>query len=335
MTRDEPHEVSLFGKLKLPLMCAPMSRASSIPLALACCGAGIVGGWQGGTVCSVDELERYLIALDEASRQGEDEGSSWGPPIVNFPARMVDDPDDGAAKLGLCSKYRPPLVLTSMGDPTELVKRAHDWGARVIGDTVTVRHAEKAIAAGVDGLMLTCSGAGGQTGSLTPFAFVPKIRAMYGGLLVVAGGIASASGIAAALALGADLAAMGTRFIATPESAVAAGHREMIVEVDIDDIVVTNAMNGVPGSYMRSSIRAFGLDPNNLAPLADAPRTQRPERTNLHLWRHIFSAGQSVGLIDELLPVHAIVDRLAVEFDATAVASQGRWRTRLEELWSM
>ena len=297
-----------------------VSRAFSIPLALACCGAGIVGGWQGGTVCSVDELERYLIALDEASRQGEDEGSSWGPPIVNFPARMVDDPDDGAAKLGLCSKYRPPLVLTSMGDPTELVKRAHDW-VRVIGDTVTVRHAEKAIAAGVDGLMLTCSGAGGQTGSLTPFAFVPKIRAMYGGLLVVAGGIASASGIAAALALGADLAAMGTRFIATPESAVAAGHRVMIVEVDIDDIVVTNAMNGVPGSYMRSSIRAFGLDPNNLVPLADAPRTQRPEWTNLHLWRHIFSAGQSVGLIDELLPVHVIVDRLAVEFDATAVAS--------------
>ena len=187
------------------------------------------------------------------------------------------------------------------------MKRAHD-GVCVIGDTVTVRHAEKAIAAGVDGLMLTCSGAGGQTGSLTPFAFVPKIRAMYGGLLVVAGGIASASGIAAALALGADLAAMGTRFIATPDAAVAAGHREMIVEVDIDDIVVTNAMNGVPGSYMRSSIRAFGLDPNNLASLADAPRTQRPEWTNLHLWRHIFSAGQSVGLIDELLPVHAIVD---------------------------
>lgn len=141
-------------------MCAPMSIASSVPLALACCNAGIIGGWQGGTFTSFEEFERYLVALYEAKRRANDEGAAFGPPIVNFPARIATEVS-GDDKLALCERYKPPLVLSSIGDPAELIKRAHGWGARVIHDVVSVKHAEKAIAAGADGLMLTCAGAGG------------------------------------------------------------------------------------------------------------------------------------------------------------------------------
>jgi nitronate monooxygenase len=317
-----------FADLRLPLMCAPMSIASSVPLAVACCRAGIIGGWQGGALTPFEEFESYLIALDEARQQAVDQGAAFGPPIVNFPARIVSDPDIGAAKLKLCEKYRPPLVLSSIGDPTEIVKRAHGWGARVIHDVINVKHAEKAIAAGVDGLMLTCAGAGGHTGFLTPFAFVPKVRSMFDGLMVVAGGLATGSGIAAALTLGGDIAAMGTRFIATPESGVPNGHREMIAEVGIEDIMVSDAMNGVAANWMRQSIERVGLDPANMPEKRGRGGGEMP--AGVVPWRDIWSAGHSVGLIEEVAPVEAVVERLAAEFENAAAPSD--WRARLQRV---
>lgn len=199
----------MFAHLSLPLMCAPMSFASSVPLAVACCGAGVIGGWQGGIVTSITMFEDYLEAL--AMVDG-------APAIVNMPARWGDDPR-AADRLDLLERYRVPLVLSSLGDPSVLVKRVHGWGGRVVHDVTTMKHAKKAIAAGADGLMLTCAGAGGHTGFLTPMAFVPAVRRMFDGLLIVAGGIADAHGMAASLALGGDIACMGTRFIATPKAA--------------------------------------------------------------------------------------------------------------------
>lgn len=321
--------MSLADQLRLPLMCAPMSIASSVPLAVACCRAAILGGWQGGTLTPLEEFEVYLKALDEARRAADGEGRTFGAPIVNFPTNIVADPDVGATKLKLCEKWRPPLVLSSLGDPSELVKRAHDWGAKVVHDVVSVRHAEKALAAGVDGLMLTCAGAGGHTGSLTPFAFAPKVRSMYDGLLVVAGGIASGSGIAAALALGADIACMGTRFIATPESGVPEGHRRMVAEVGMEDIMISDVMNGVDANWMRPSIVRVGLDPDNMPPKR-GPRRGAEMPDGVRPWRDIWSAGHSAGLIDEVAPVQSVVDRLADEFDAAN--DKAGWRTRLQRL---
>jgi len=216
----------MLTNLSLPLMCAPMSFASSVPLATACCRAGIIGGWQGGTATSDEIFVDYLTALD---------GIEGGPPIVNLPARWASDPA-AANRIAMLERARMPLVLSSVGDPSALTKRVHGWGGRIIHDVTTMKHAEKAIAAGVDGLMLTCSGAGGHTGFLTPMAFVPAVRRKFGGLLIVAGGIADVHGIAAALALGGDIACMGTRFIATPESGVVEGHRSMIPVVGADDM---------------------------------------------------------------------------------------------------
>lgn len=311
--------MSLFDRLPLPLMCAPMSFASSVPLAVACCEAGVVAGWQGGTYTPMDEFERYLAALDAPRR---------APPIVNLPSRIATEPT-GEAKLALLEAHRAPLVLSSLGDPSRLVERVHGWGGRVIQDVTTLKHAEKAVSAGVDGLMLTCAGAGGHTGFLTPFAFVPAVRRIWDGLLIVAGGIADVRGMAAVLALGGDLACMGTRFIATPESGVVEGHRTMIAGAGVDGIVISSAMNGVPANWIKASLEAVGLDPAAIA----GGRTEMPE--GIRPWRDTFSAGQSVGLIDEVEPVATLVDRLAGEF--AALVPGDAWRARLAAIeagWS-
>jgi nitronate monooxygenase len=304
----------MLANLSLPLMCAPMSFASSVPLATACCRAGIIGGWQGGGATSDENFQAYLKALDSI------EG---GPPIVNLPARWAKDPA-AADRISMLERARVPLVLSSVGDPSALVERVHGWGGRVVHDVTTMKHAEKAIAAGVDGLMLTCAGAGGHTGFLTPMAFVPAVRKIFGGMLIVAGGIADVHGIAAALALGGDIACMGTRFIATPESGVVEGHRSMIPSVGADDIVASAAMNGVPAHWMRQSLEAVGLDPEIL------PDVRSPMPEGVKPWRDIWSAGQSVGLIDSVESVADLVSRLTREFEALPAIPD--WRERIAEI---
>jgi nitronate monooxygenase len=304
----------MLGGLRLPLMCAPMSFASSVPLAVACCKAGVVGGWQGGTYTPGAVFAAYLNALDR---------NDGAPPIVNIPARWGSDPK-WQTRLDMLADHHAPLVLSSLGDPSALVARVHQWGGRVIQDVTTMKHAEKAIKAGVDGLMLTCAGAGGHTGFLTPMAFVPAVRRIWPGLLIVAGGIADVHGIAGVLALGGEIAAMGTRFIATPESGVVEGHRAMISVEGMDDIIASAAMNGVPAHWMRSSVEAVGLDPKSLP----NERSEMPD--GVMPWRDIWSAGQSVGLIDRVEPVADLVERFASEFDALPAVPD--WRGRLSSL---
>lgn len=304
----------MFEKLALPLICAPMSYASSVDLAVACSKAGVVAGWQGGTVTPPEEFARYLSEL--ARFDG-------APAIVNLPVRIASEAD-GEAKLALLERYRVPLVLSSIGNPAALVERVHGWGGRVIQDVTTLRHAEKSIEAGVDGLMLTCAGAGGHTGFITPFAFVPAVRRIWDGLLIVAGGIADVHGIAAVLALGGDLACMGTRFIATPESGVVQAHREMITSARIDRIVVSAAMNGVPANWIRDSIEQAGIDPDSL------PAYRVPMPAGVRPWRDLFSAGQSIGLITEIEPVAELAARLSAEF--AALVPGPAWRERLAEI---
>ncbi len=306
--------MTIFSNLSLPLMCAPMSFASSVPLATACCKAGVIGGWQGGTITPFEQFEHYLKALAD---------TGGAPPIVNMPARWGTDPK-AADRLDLLERYRVPLVLSSLGDPSALAERVHGWGGRLVHDVTTMKHAEKAIAAGADGLMLTCAGAGGHTGFLTPMAFVPAVRRIFGGLLIVAGGIADAHGIAASLALGGDIACMGTRFIATPESGVVEGHRSMIPAVSADDIVASAAMNGVPAHWMRQSIEAVGLDAKAL------PNVRSPMPEGVMPWRDIWSAGQSAGLIDAVEPVAELVVRLKGEFEALPAGPD--WRKRLADV---
>lgn len=301
----------MFAELELPLMCAPMSYASSPQLARACRDAGVVAGWQGGVVTPAGELEDYLAVLAAPAR---------APAIVNLSARMASDPawDERMERLAAA---RVPLVLSSIGDPATMVSRVHRWGGRVVQDVTTLRHARKAIEAGVDGLMLTCAGAGGHSGALTPFAFVPAVRKFWDGLLIVAGGIADARGMRGALALGADLACMGTRFIATPESGVVQAHRDMIVAAGMEQIVGSAALNGVEANWIAPSLEAAGLDPRSL------PSERVRLAGGLKAWRDVFSAGQSVGLITAEQPVADLVRALADDF--ARLGGHHGWRARL------
>jgi len=323
MTGQDQH---ILAGLRLPLLCAPMSFASSLPLTLACCEAGVIGGWQGGNIRTVEEFELYLTTLDDARRRASAEGRPFAPHAVNLPAAVLRDAALGARKIALCAKMRAPLIFSSVGDPTEVVKRAHDWGGRVIHDVISVKHAEKAIAAGVDGLMLTCAGAGGHTGALTPFAFVPKARAMFDGLILVGGGIANGAGVAGALALGADIAVMGTRFIATYESGAAEAHKRMIAEAGMEDILSSDAINGLTANWMRQSLAGAGFDPENLPPRR-GPRQGAEMPAGVRPWREIFSAGHSAGLIHDVIGARALIDRLAGEFERAAAPRD--WRARL------
>jgi len=308
-------EDSMFAELRLPLMCAPMTMASSLPMAIASCRAGIVGGWQGGNVRTIEEFQRWIVALDDARKAARDQGEVWGPYAINFNAGVVNDPELGAQKLKECERLRSPLFVSSVGDPTELVKRVHGWGGKVIHDAISIRFAEKAIAAGVDGLLLTCAGAGGHTGYLSPFAFVPRVRQMFDGLIVAAGAIANGAGIAAALALGADMACMGTRFIATEESGAPDAHKQMITEVGMEDIFASDALNGITAHWIRQSVERVGLDPDNMPPKRGRLRgAELPE--GIRPWRDIWSAGHSAGLIHDVPTVQQVVDRLIGEFEA-------------------
>jgi nitronate monooxygenase len=317
---------TLFSGLRLPLLCAPMSFASSLPLALACCSAGIIGGWQGGNVRTIEEFELYLNSLDHAERKAKDQGRPWGPHAINIPSAIMRDPELGAKKIAMCEKMKVPLLFSSIGDPSELVKRVHGWGGIVIHDVISVKHAQKAIAAGVDGLMVTCAGAGGHSGALTPFAFVPKVRSMFDGIVLAGGGIGNAAGIAGALALGADLAVMGTRFIATKESGAVDGHKQMITEVGMEDIMVSDAMNGIDANWIRQSIARIGWNPDEMPPKRGPMRgAEMPE--GVRPWRDVWSAGHSAGLINEVAAAAEVVDRLIAEFDALGIRPD--WRERL------
>jgi nitronate monooxygenase len=315
----------LLGELCAPVMAAPMFIVSNLALVKACCRAGIVGAWQAGNPRSAEEFQAWLDALGEAEREAKGEGLPFAPYAVNLLA-AGGDPEAMAQRLDWCERARTPLLVTSLGDPAEIVKRAHGWGGLVIHDATTVRFAEKAIAAGVDGLLLVCAGAGGHTGALSPFAFIPKIRRMFDGLILAAGGIADGAGVAGALALGADMACLGTRFIATQESGAPEGHKAMLVESGIEDVLLSQSVSGIPAHWLKGSILAHGLDPMALPP-PRGPRRGGELPQGVRAWRDIWSSGHSAGLIDDIPAVAVVVDRLSEEFEAAA--GQPAWRERL------
>jgi nitronate monooxygenase len=292
---------------------------SSQRLASACCRAGVIGSFQLGNARTVEELQRWLDLLS-AEQQ---EGAGLAPYAVNVNARSLDAPGQ-KEKFALMEKARVPLIVSSIGDPAEVVRRAHAWGGRVIHDVTTLRFAEKAAAAGADGLLLTCAGAGGHTGDLSPFAFVPQVRRFFGGAIVVAGGIADAAGIRGALALGADLVCMGTRFIASDESEAPEAYKRMLVASGTADVMTTAAIAGLAANWLRPSIAANGLDPDRLPAPAGMHRPSLPE--GVKAWKTVWSGGHSTGLIDDVAPVATLMERLERELAPTLTPN---WQARL------
>lgn len=314
-----------FLDLRLPILQAPMFLVSSLSLARACSVAGVIGAFQLGNPTSHEELEQWLMELRDAEHAQRASGGRFAPICVNVNANGINAPGY-QERFALCEKYRVPLILSSIGDPKALVARAHGWGARVIHDVTTMRFAEKALAGGVDGLMLTCAGAGGHTGALSPFAFLPQVRRLFDGPVVLAGGIADASGILGALALGADLICMGTRFIATEESVAPDAYKAMLVSAETSDVIESDAIAGLTANWLKPSLVANGLDPDNLPPPRARHRPNLPE--GVRAWRTVWSGGHSTGLVDDIPTVAALVNRLEADLKARLPVA---WQAGLAE----
>ena len=307
------------GRLGLPLIAAPMFLVSGVELMVAACRNGVIGSFPTVNCRSPEQLDEWLGEIAGRLRRRSDESGKPAAPVCpnlivhRSNARLEQD-------LAVLLRHKPEIVITSVGSPASVLAPLHDAGTLVLADVASIRHAERAVAAGADGLVLLTAGAGGQTGWLNPFVFVRAVRSFFDGPLVLAGGISDGHALRAAQALGCDLAYMGTKFIATRESMADPRYKAMLVASSADDIVLTRAFTGLQTNMLRPSIEAAGLDPDDL-PARGAidigkdidigARESRPRR-----WRDIWSAGHSTSGVTDILSVDEMIARTSAEYRA-------------------
>jgi nitronate monooxygenase len=311
-----PLPTLLRDTLRLPVIGAPMFIVSQPDLVIAQCKAGIVGSMPALNARPQPLLDAWLTHITTAldAHRAANPQARIAPYAINqivhaSNTRLQQD-------LDLCVKHRVPILITSLRAPDAVVEAAHGYGALVFHDVTNVAHARRALQAGVDGLILVCAGAGGHAGTLSPFALLPEVRRFYDGTLILSGSIAGGAAIAAAQALGADLAYIGTRFIASAEANAAEAYKQMIEASSAADIVYTSLFTGVHGNYLKDSIVAAGLDPAALPEGDKRAMDFGSGSAKAKAWRDIWGAGQGVGQIDATLPVAQIVDRLEAEYRA-------------------
>jgi nitronate monooxygenase len=323
----QPHDIlsRFHQRLSLPLIAAPMFLVSGVELVVATCRNGVIGAFPTVNCRTPDQLDAWLGEIgDRLRRHSDASGKPFAPVCPNLivhrsNARLAED-------VAVLLRHKPEIVITSVGSPEPVLAPLHDAGALVLADVASIRHAERAVAAGADGLVLLTTGAGGQTGWLNPFVFVRAVRAFFAGPIVLAGGISDGHALRAAQALGCDLAYMGTKFIATRESLADARYKEMLVTSSADDILLTTAFTGLQTNMLRPSIEAAGLDPDNLPQrgaidIAEdidiGARENRPKR-----WRDIWSAGHATSGVTAVLSVDELVARTVAEYQAAAAHIQ-------------
>jgi nitronate monooxygenase len=302
---------SVLQRLRIPVIGAPMFIAGNPKLVIEQCKSGIVGSFPALNARPKETLDAWLTEI-EAALAGSPNAAPYA---VN---QIVHKSNDRLMHdVEVCVRHKVPVTITSLRAPNEVVSAVHSYGGIVLHDVISVRHAEKALEAGVDGLILVCAGAGGHAGTLSPFALIGEVRRFFDGPIVLSGAITSGDAILAAQAAGADLAYIGTRFLATPEATVPERYKDEIVRSAAADIVYTDLFSGVHGNYLKHSVVAAGFDPLNL-PKSD------PNKMNFgsaggaekKVWRDIWSAGQGVGQIDKVAPVADVVARLEAEYAA-------------------
>jgi len=296
-------------RLRLPVIAAPMFLVSGPALVIAAARAGILGAFPTANCRSAGELEIWLSEISGALGAS----GAWAVNLVTHSSNRELE-----AHLALIARYRPPVVITALGSPRPAIEAAADWGGLVLADVVSLPLAEKAIAAGAHGIVCVSAGAGGHTGTLSPFAFAAEVRSRFRGIVALAGGIATGAGVAAAIAAGADLVYVGTRFIAATESLAPPGYKAMVVNAGLEDLCISAAITGTPASWLLPSLAAHGLDRGMLEGAGAGARSYASAAEAARRWRDLWSAGQGVGLVRAVEPVAAIVADLEAEMRKAA-----------------
>ncbi|HYZ62054.1 MAG TPA: nitronate monooxygenase family protein [Acetobacteraceae bacterium] len=308
----------LFAGLRLPVIGAPLFIISNPDLVIAQCTSGVVGSFPALNARPAELLEEWISRIQDAL-------AAWDArhpdrPAAPFAVNQIVHRSNARLEhdLEVCVRHRVPIVITSLGARPEVNEAVHSYGGIVLHDVIHDRFARKAIEKGADGLIAVAAGAGGHAGTLSPFALVQEIRAWFDGPLALSGAIANGAAVLAAQAMGADLAYIGSAFIATEEANAADAYKQALIEGGAESIVYTNLITGVYGNYLRKSLVAAGLDPDNL-PQSDPSKMDFGADRSKRAWKDIWGSGQGIGVLDRIVPAAALVDRLEREYrDAQA-----------------
>lgn len=310
-------QLPFLDRLAVPLIAAPMLRVSGIELVSAACRAGVVGAFPTANCSSLGEFDAWLTRL---RAEAETAGGRHAPYCPNLIMRR--DPARVKAEVELVVRHRAEVVITSVGSPASVIPALHDGNCLVLADVASVHHAERALEAGADGLVLLTAGAGGHTGWANPFAFVRAVRALFDGPIVLAGGLPDGVALKAATVLGCDLGTMGTRFIATRESLGSERYKQMLVHSSLDDVMTTRAFTGLPANFLRPSVVQAGLDPAALDESVSVQEARSrfgggSESAVIQRWADLWSAGHSVSGVASIPSVGELVQVVAAEFAST------------------
>ncbi len=305
---------AVLNRLRLPVIGSPLFIISTPDLVIAQCKAGIVGSFPALNARPAGMLAEWLIRIktELAAHDAAHPGAPSAPFAVNQIVHRSNTRLEG--DLAMCVKHKVPIIITSLGARPEVNAAAHSYGGIVLHDVITNAFARKAIEKGADGLIAVAAGAGGHAGVISPFALIQEIRSWWDGPLVLSGAIATGRAVLAAQAMGADLAYIGSAFIATDEANAQPGYKEMIVQSAAHDIVYTNLITGVHGNYLKPSLVKAGLDPDHL-PQSDASKMNFSEGST-KAWKDIWGAGQGIGAVHEVVPAADLVARLSREYHA-------------------
>ncbi|WP_366946451.1 nitronate monooxygenase [Nevskia sp.] len=309
--------------LRLPIICSPLFIASQPRLVIEQCKAGLVGSFPALNARPATQLADWIDEISETLASAASEpGREY--PVAPFAVNQIDHASNPRVDedMKVCVDRKVPMIISSLRAHKEFIDEVHRYGGVYFHDVINIRHARKAIEAGVDGLILVCAGAGGHAGTMSPFALLSEVREIFDGPIVLAGAISTGSGVLAAIAAGADFAYMGTRWLATPEAVVSDAYRQMIVDSAAADIRYTDYFSGVSGNYLGKSIAAVGMDPDQI-PKRDPDKrldmSEKDTKAKIKPWRDVWSAGQGVGTIHSVQTVREMADQLDHEYHAAAV----------------
>jgi nitronate monooxygenase len=317
-------------RIRLPLIASPMFIASGVELVIESCKAGIVGTFPALNQRTSEGFEAWLVKIQTRLADWEQQTGNQAAPFgVNLIVHRSNP--RWQADLDICVKHKVPLVITSLGAVADLVDAVHAYGGLVFHDVVNARHGKKAAAAGVDGLIAVCNGAGGHAGVTNPFALVAEIRQFFDKTVILAGSLSHGRDVAAAEMMGADMAYMGTRFLATTEANIDDDYQAMLINSSANDILYTPKISGVNANFIRQSIVDADIDPADLTPKseldfgAELDIDDKPNTREKKAWRDIWSAGQGVGSIDKVFSTTQLVDKLVTEYHDAIASHQKKY----------